>query len=143
MENFTPISALIGGGLIGLAAVILMGSLGRIAGVSGIMGRLISTQSKVDRSWQLAFILGLILIPLLMVLANPEFKVVEFKLKGWPLLIAGAIVGWGTQLGNGCTSGHGICGNARFSVRSIIATLTFMITGIITVFTARYFGLYL
>ncbi len=143
MENFTPISALLGGGLIGLAAVILMGTLGRVAGISGITGGLISFSSSDDKSWRLAFVLGLILVPIILVFVKPDLSVLEFKLTGWPLLISGAIVGWGTQLGNGCTSGHGVCGNARFSARSIVATVTFMIAGFVTVFISKYFGLYL
>lgn len=144
MENFTPISALIGGALIGLSAVFLMASVGRIAGISGIFGGIFSRDSSnSDRYWRVAFLAGLILIPMVMVFLKPSLQLVQFKITGWPLLIAGAIVGIGTQMGSGCTSGHGVCGNARLSARSIVATITFMVTGIATVFTAKYFGLYL
>lgn len=143
MENFTPVSSLIGGALIGLSAVWLMASSGRIAGISGILGGMFTGQSANDRRWRLTFLFGLILIPFLMVMARPELDVVRFKLTGWPLIIGGIFVGIGTQLGSGCTSGHGVCGNARLSKRSVAATLTFMATGILTVFCAKYMGLYL
>ncbi len=144
MNSFTPISSLIGGALIGLSAVWLMASSGRIAGISGILGGMFSPSSdKDDKTWRFVFLFGLIAVPLLMVLIRPDLDIVRFKLTGWPLIIAGAFVGVGTQFGRGCTSGHGICGNARLSKRSIIATLTFMVAGILTVFVAKYIGLYL
>jgi len=144
MYSFTPISALIGGVLIGLAAVWLMASHGRIAGISGILGGIFrrGTDSQ-EREWRVAFMLGLILVPLIMGLIWPSLKISEFKLTGWPIALAGILVGIGTQLGNGCTSGHGVCGNARLSARSITATIVFMITGIATVFLSKYLGLYL
>jgi len=144
MENFTPISALIGGSLIGLSAVFLMATSGRVAGISGIIGGLFSgNQAESDRLWRLSFVAGLMTVPLIVILTIPSTNIVQFKLTGWPLIIAGIVVGLGTQLGNGCTSGHGVCGTARLSERSIMATVTFMMTGIVTVFTAKYLGLYL
>ena len=86
------------------------------------------------------FLGGLILVPLFLVVFRPELKVAMFVSDRWTLLIAGILVGLGTQLGNGCTSGHGVCGNARMSERSILATLVFMATGILTVFLAKYLG---
>ncbi len=144
MHNFTPISALIGGALIGLSAVWMMAMSGRIAGISGILGGAVDIKGRAgDKIWRLSFLLGLIIVPFIMISIRPEFAVSQFKLTGWPLIIAGLFVGIGTQMGSGCTSGHGVCGNARFSARSLVATLTFMAAGILTVFVARYFGLYL
>ncbi|WP_415811108.1 YeeE/YedE family protein [Litorimonas haliclonae] len=137
MENFTPISASIGGVLIGLSAVLLMGSAGRIAGISGILGGLFSS-TKADRGWRIAFLAGLVLGPFLAALWKAEFLSVNFPVTGPLLVIAGVLVGLGTQIGGGCTSGHGVCGNARLSMRSVIATLTFMTTGVVTVFILRH-----
>jgi len=115
---------------------------GRIAGISGVLGGLFSSDSADDKLWRLAFLAGLILCPLILVVAQPELKLLTFKTEGRTILIAGILVGIGTQLGNGCTSGHGVCGNARLSERSIVATITFMATGIVTVFLSKYLGLY-
>jgi len=142
MENFSPISATLGGALIGLSAVLLMAGAGRIAGISGIIGGLFRKLDNFDRYWRLAFLTGLIVTPLVMVTFNEGLDVVQYKSKGWTLMFAGLLVGFGTQLGNGCTSGHGVCGNARLSERSFIATLVFMATGIVTVFLSVYLGLY-
>lgn len=137
MTDFTPISASIGGALIGASAVLLMASLGRIAGISGIAGGLATAQPS-DRSWRVAFLIGLIGAPALMVLTRPELLRVDFTVSLPLIALAGVIVGVGTTLGNGCTSGHGVCGNARLSGRSIVATLTFMATGIATTFLMRH-----
>lgn len=135
--DFTPWSALAGGALIGLAAVILMALNGRIAGISGIAGGLLAPGTS-DRGWRIAFIAGMILAPLVYTLIAGQAPAVSFP-AGMPLLIAGGIlVGLGTQLGSGCTSGHGVCGMARLSPRSIAATLTFMTTGFATVFVVRH-----
>ncbi len=133
MENFTPVSALIGGAFIGLSAVWLMASAGRIAGVSGILGGTVSAGSN-DRLWRWTFLAGLLIGPLCVGFIKPDLLNVTFPITGAWLIAGGICVGIGTQLGNGCTSGHGVCGNARLSIRSILATLTFMATGIITVF---------
>jgi uncharacterized membrane protein YedE/YeeE len=133
MENFSPISASIGGAMIGFAAVWLMASVGRIAGISGILGGIIEANDD-DKAWRVSFLIGLIIGPQFMAAMEPTILMIEFPVNG-PLLIIGAIlVGIGTQLGNGCTSGHGVCGNALSSRRSILATLIFMTTGMITVF---------
>lgn len=132
MEDLTPISASLGGLLIGAAAVWLMASLGRIAGISGIAGGLLDTV-RGDRAWRVAFLLGLVAAPLLLALWDRTLLDVEYPLTGWPLSMAGLLVGVGTAMGNGCTSGHGVCGNARFSRRSVVATFTFMAAGIATV----------
>src|SRR6202795_3656276 len=129
MANFTPLSAAIGGGLIGLSAVLLMLL---IAGISGIFGGLLSFKSD-DRDWRIAFIAGLILAPLMagwIGYAIPTPKLPA----SWTVIIgAGLLVGFGTRLGGGCTSGHGICGIARLSSRSIVATIVFMLAAIATV----------
>jgi uncharacterized protein len=128
MENFTPISALIGGSLIGLGALILLIFSGRIAGISGIArNALFSSQ---QRGWRLAFVLGLIAGPLVLSLIITDFSYSTADL-GWPVIIAGLLVGVGTGWGSGCTSGHGICGISRLSPRSITATLLFMLVGVV------------
>jgi len=137
MENFTPVSAAIGGAMIGLSAVWLMASAGRIAGISGILGGAI-TAGAGDKLWRWTFLLGLLVGPLCVGLAKPELLRADFPVTGAALVVAGICVGIGTQLGNGCTSGHGVCGNARLSIRSLVATLTFMATGGLTVFIVRH-----
>ena len=136
--EFTPVSATIGGALIGLAAVILMAANGRIAGISGIAGGLIGPgQSRPERLWRAAFIIGLLAAPVLYMAFGPAIEVTIPA--STPLLIAaGLLVGVGTQLGSGCTSGHGVCGISRLSPRGIAATLTFMGTGAIAVFLVRH-----
>lgn len=128
MENFTPISALIGGGLIGLGTLILMAGIGRIAGISGISSALLFQAG--DKGWRLAFVLGIIAGPLLAGLVITDFSYSTPSLS-LHTLIAGLLVGLGTAWGSGCTSGHGICGIGRFSMRSIAATLTFMLAGVL------------
>ncbi len=132
-QAFTPIS-LAGGLMLGVATVILLLGIGRIAGISGIFSSLL--KPKRVEMWQVLFILGLIVSPLLYKLARP-LPDVEIS-TSLPLLIAaGLLVGFGTRLGSGCTSGHGICGNARLSPRSMAATVTFMVFGIATVYIGR------
>ena len=137
MDNFTPISATIGGIMIGLSAVWLMASAGRIAGISGILGGALKGTSG-DKLWRWTFLTGLLLGPLAVALFRPDFLKAEFPVTGPLLILGGVCVGVGTQFGNGCTSGHGVCGNARLSMRSFIATITFMATGIATVFLVRH-----
>ncbi|HGN1706247.1 TPA: YeeE/YedE family protein [Providencia rettgeri] len=137
--NFTPISAAIGGIFIGLAAAILLVFNGRIAGISGILGGLLKP-IKGDTAWKAAFVIGLMIAPVLFIWFAyiPEVNITTSV----PMLIlAGLLVGFGTRLGSGCTSGHGICGMARFSRRSIAAVLIFMIVAFVTVALANYFGL--
>ncbi|MEO3679562.1 YeeE/YedE family protein [Rheinheimera fenheensis] len=128
MENFTPFEALIGGGLIGLGAIILFIFSGRIAGISGITSSALFTNE--GRSWRLAFVAGVVAGPLLLGLLVTDFSysTPEF---GWPVIVAGVLVGIGTGWGSGCTSGHGICGISRLSPRSITATLLFMLSGVV------------
>ena len=137
MTYFTPISALIGGALIGLSAALLMLLTGRIAGISGIFGGCL-TLGASDRGWRLAFIAGMVAAPLLGALMKVPLSV-PLMPKSWIVIVAaGLLVGFGTRLGGGCTSGHGICGIARLSARSIAATAIFMVTAIIVVFLMRH-----
>ena len=137
MENFTPISAAIGGALIGLAAVLLMLFNGRIAGISGIADGLINPRTD-DRLWRLAFIVGLIAAPLAAALVGHAVPMPQMPASYAVIAVAGLLVGFGTRLGNGCTSGHGICGIARLSPRSIVATLVFMVAAIVVVALMRH-----
>lgn len=138
--QFTPLAALAGGVLIGLSAVMLMAFNGRIAGIAGIVGGLLGPApfTASDRFWRLAFVAGLILAPTLWFAITgsaPEISVTD----NWPMLaLAGLIVGIGTQIGSGCTSGHGVCGLARLSPRSLVATLIFMAAALVTVFITRH-----
>jgi uncharacterized membrane protein YedE/YeeE len=135
MANFTPVSAAIGGALIGLSAVLLMLFSGRIAGISGILGECLTPGS--DKGWRLAFLAGLIAVPLIATLAG--FGVAQPQMPGWGIVvIAGLLVGFGTRMAAGCTSGHGICGIARLSPRSVAATAIFMAAAIIVVFITRH-----
>jgi uncharacterized membrane protein YedE/YeeE len=137
MANFTPISAAIGGALIGLSAVLLMAFTGRIAGIAGITGGLISPRTD-DRGWRLAFLAGLIAAPLAAALLGHAVAMPEMPGSFVTIAVAGLLVGFGTRLGNGCTSGHGICGIARLSPRSIAATVVFMTAAIIVVALTRH-----
>jgi uncharacterized membrane protein YedE/YeeE len=137
MENFTPISALIGGALIGLSATMLLLFNGRVAGISGIFNGLINPAQK-DKAWRGLFLLGLILGTAIYIWSPQGGAPVPLGISTLTLLIAGFIVGFGTRMGSGCTSGHGVCGLGRFSFRSLVATLTFMATGIITVYVMRH-----
>jgi uncharacterized protein len=137
MANFTPVSAAIGGGLIGLSAVLLMLLTGRIAGISGIFGGLLDFRSE-DKDWRAAFIAGLILAPLIAGLTGYGMSPPQLPASWTVIIAAGLLVGFGTRLGGGCTSGHGICGVARLSVRSIAATAIFMLAAIVTVAVTRH-----
>lgn len=139
-NEFTPWSALAGGLLIGLSAALMIALLGRVAGISGITGALLQvpTWSSVKQwGWRLAFILGMVSAPLVWQLFAP---LPDMQMPSNPLVViaAGLLVGFGTRMGSGCTSGHGVCGLSRLSVRSLAATITFMATGAITVFVIRH-----
>jgi uncharacterized protein len=136
MTNFTPYSALFGGALIGLSAVLLRLFNGRIAGISGIVGGALARRSG-ETLWRLAFLAGLIAAPLLY---RSFGGAMPFAIThAAPLLIVGGLlVGIGTRMGGGCTSGHGVCGLAQMSPRALVATLTFLATAIATVFVARH-----
>ena len=134
MENFTPASAVMGGVLIGLSATLLLLANGRIAGISGIANGLF-TRSAGDKAWRAFFLLGLVMgAGSYVTLFGLNFEIPQRELP--MLLIAGLLVGFGTRLGNGCTSGHGVCGIARLSIRSLVATGVFLVTAIVTVWVA-------
>ena len=136
VANFTPASALIGGALIGISATLLLWLNGRIAGVSGIMHG--ALQQRAGDTWRWLFLAGLVAgAGVWLWLAPPAFA----PRTGYPLplvLLAGVLVGFGTAQGGGCTSGHGVCGISRLSARSIVATLTFLVTGMASVFVVRH-----
>ncbi|KUM02833.1 YeeE/YedE family protein [Chromobacterium subtsugae] len=133
-SHFTPWSALAGGMLIGLAAAWLILLNGRVAGISGIVGQLLSPGG--DKGWRLAFVAGLVLSPWAYRLcAAPPAIALDHR--PWLLIAAGLLVGFGSRLGSGCTSGHGVCGLARLSPRSLAATLAFMAAGFAVVWLMR------
>ena len=134
--NFTPWTALAGGVMIGLAAVLLLIFSGRIAGISGILGGLLPPV-KGDVSWRLAFLLGLIASPLIFSLVY-ALPAVHIEASYPTIIVAGLLVGIGTRYGSGCTSGHGVCGLSRRSPRSLVATAAFMAAGFITVYIVGY-----
>jgi uncharacterized protein len=140
---FTPIASLLGGALIGLSAVMLMAFNGRIAGISGIAARLLPPFR--DREFlggeflgRFAFVAGLIAAPLIVLLVSGELPAQSIESGGVVLVVAGLLVGFGSVWGNGCTSGHGVCGISRLSVRSLAATMIFMVTGFATTFIVRH-----
>ncbi len=135
IENFTPVSALLGGLLIGLAATLLLWLNGRVAGISGIAGGLLNS-APGEVAWRVLFLVGLVLGAAAYGVFRPLAVQIEAPL---PILVAGGLlVGFGTQLGKGCTSGHGVCGIARLSPRSMVATLVFMICAVLTVYVMRH-----
>lgn len=134
---FTPELAAAGGVLIGLAAVLTMALLGRIAGISGIMGGLLRPK-RGDLGWRVAFLVGLAAAPLLHLGLFGAWPTVRISTPTGVLIVAGILVGLGTRLGAGCTSGHGVCGIARLSVRSVMATVIFMGAALVTVFLVRH-----
>ena len=131
MENFTPVSALMGGALIGLAASIMLLFNGRIAGISGVFGGLLRP-SPGDIGWRAAFIVGLVAAGLGFALVMPDAVTITADRGVGITAVAGIVVGFGVRMGNGCTSGHGVCGLSRFSRRSLVATVTFIFTGMVT-----------
>ncbi len=138
MENFTPITAFAGGLLIGLSAVIMLLFNGRITGISGIMDGIVINSKSGDRVWRICFLLGLVLGGFLFSQFMPGTFIPRDGFSLVLLITGGFIVGVGTRMGSGCTSGHGICGIARFSRRSILATVVFMFTGGVTVYIIRH-----
>lgn len=136
--EFTPLSATAGGVLIGLSAVLLMTMIGRIAGISGIVGNLLPPQPAHDWGWRVAFIIGLLAGPVVLPLVTGAPPPIQFPMGPAVMAVAGFLVGVGTMLGNGCTSGHGVCGIARLSGRSLVATAAFMAAAILVVFLVRH-----
>jgi uncharacterized membrane protein YedE/YeeE len=139
--NFTPVPAFIGGALLGLSAAFLLLVKGRVAGISGIAGGIILPE-KGDVTWRVIFVLGLVLGGLIYQYfeLGPDVSLIEAQTGKSMLIVAGLLVGIGTTIGTGCTSGHGICGLARRSPRSLVATLTFMASAFVTVFVVRHLG---
>ncbi|MGM0451003.1 MAG: YeeE/YedE family protein [Pseudomonadota bacterium] len=147
MDTASFLNGVLGGVLIGTSAVFLMGMMGRIAGISGIVSGLIFERGGSDRLWKGFFVIGLVVAPAFLMGFAPELGnvareaggVIGTPVAGWLLMIiAGLLVGVGTGIGSGCTSGHGVCGMARLSKRSIIATLVFLGCGMATVFVVRH-----
>lgn len=137
MEPITPLPALLGGALIGLSAALLLLTDGRIAGVSGIAARMV-TRPDGETSWRAAFLAGLLAGPAILAALTGHWPPVRI-LASWPVLaVAGLLVGFGTRLGSGCTSGHGVCGLARLSPRSMASVVTFMLVAVATVFLVRH-----
>jgi uncharacterized membrane protein YedE/YeeE len=134
---FTPVTAIIGGAMIGLAALVLMWSVGRIAGISGIVAGAI-LEAEDERNWRLLFLAGLFIGALIASVITGALDDVSSIASTPVLIVAGLLVGIGTRMGGGCTSGHGVCGISRFSQRSIVATAVFMASGAATVFVIRH-----
>jgi uncharacterized protein len=138
MTEFTPFTALAGGVLIGAAAVLLMYLNGRVAGISGIAAGLLKWPPAEDWAWRAAFVAGLVIAPVWLALSGLARPEIAFEVNMPMLIGAGILVGFGSAFGSGCTSGHGVCGIARLSKRSILATVVFMSAGIATVFVVRH-----
>lgn len=137
MTSFTPISAAIGGGLIGLSVALLMLLNGRLAGISGVMGNFLAFQGREWR-WEIAFIIGLVAAPLLLHAAGYALPHPAMPASWAVIAVGGLLVGFGTRWAGGCTSGHGLCGIGRLSPRSIAATVIFMVTAIVVVALVRH-----
>ena len=135
---FTPFLSLGGGVLIGLSAILLMATTGRIMGATGILAGLLQPSNFSDWSWRATVLAGMVTGPVAVMFFTGEFPAVQVPISTTMLIIGGFIVGLGVTFGAGCTSGHGVCGMARLSPRSIAATLTFMITTGITVYVVRH-----
>ncbi len=137
MTEFTPLASIIGGMLIGASAVLLMLFHGRVAGMTGILAGLLPPLAR-DWVWRVAFVTGAVSAPVLYALAFGNAVEISVPVTGPMLAIGGVLVGAGVIYGNGCPSGHGVCGIARLSPRSIVATITFMLAAIVTVFVLRH-----
>jgi uncharacterized membrane protein YedE/YeeE len=137
MEQFTPLPSLFGGMLIGISASVMLLFNGKIAGISGILAGLLSP-TKNDTLWRGIFIAGLLTGGLLLRIFSPQVFTFGISRSWAALVLAGLLVGFGTRLGNGCTSGHGVCGLSRFSPRSLVATITFIVTGAVAVYVVNH-----
>lgn len=138
ITEFTPWQSLGGGVLIGLAAVLLMALHGRILGATGILGGLLRFNDMADFRLKAALLVGMAMGPLLLLWLTGHAPAVEVPISNFAIVLGGLIVGVGVSYGGGCTSGHGVCGNARFSRRSMVATLSFMATAFATVYVTRH-----
>lgn len=136
--TFTPFQSLGGGALIGGAAVLLMLGLGRIFGATGILSGLFFFENRQELSWRVALVVGMILAPIVLFAMTGSMPALAIPVSPAMIVIGGVIVGFGASLGSGCTSGHGVCGLSRLSVRSLVAVPTFMATAGITVFLIRH-----
>ena len=141
MHNFTPISSLIGGLIIGSSVVLFFYTTGRLAGISGIFANSLTNNNK--RFSNILFLSGLVIGPLSYYYFTNSPIEFEITSSYTLIVIAGFLVGFGTKIASGCTSGHSICGISRFSIRSIVATLTFIFSAVITVFILQNFGFYI
>ncbi len=137
MDASRYLPALIGGLMIGTAAALMLWLQGRIAGISGVVGGLLQ-RTHGDASWRIAFLLGLLVSPVLMMALTGQSAHIHADVSPRLLIVAGLLVGFGTRLGSGCTSGHGVCGLARRSPRSLAAVVTFIAMGALTVFVLRH-----
>ncbi len=137
-QNFTPYGSLIGGVMIGIAALLLMLAHGRVMGVSGILGGIVMPSGNSDIGWRVLFVIGMLAGPFAVIHLLDRPVDIMPAASGMILPVAGFIVGLGTAIGSGCTSGHGICGLARLSPRSLVAVGAFMATSIATVFLVRH-----
>jgi uncharacterized membrane protein YedE/YeeE len=138
ITEFTPLQSLIGGTLIGLASVMLMLMLGRVMGATGVLAGFMQPASPRDWAWRAALLAGMVTAPGLMLLTTGRMPPIEVPVSTPMLIVGGLLVGLGVTFGSGCTSGHGVCGNARLSPRSITATLTFMLFTGLTVYVLRH-----
>jgi hypothetical protein len=137
MEHFTPFASTLGGLLIGLSAAMLLLFNGKIAGISGILGRIVAPDAGGDVGWRVAFLAGLVAGGGAMYFASPPLFEVAVERSWMAVAAAGLLVGFGTRLGSGCTSGHGVCGIGRASPRSLVSVLTFVAVGALVVFLVR------
>ncbi len=135
---FTPVASFGGGLAIGVGAVLLMWGLGRILGATGIISGLVFADNREEAAWRAAMVLGMLLAPGAIYFVTGTIPAVEVPVSPAMIIIGGVIVGFGASLGSGCTSGHGICGLSRLSLRSLVAVPTFMATGAATVFLIRH-----
>jgi uncharacterized membrane protein YedE/YeeE len=136
--SFTPLASLAGGALIGVSASLMLLLDGRVAGISGILGGAVRP-GRGDTGWRVAFLAGLVAGAIALALLHPAAITASDTGVALPIVVgAGLLVGVGTQLGSGCTSGHGVCGISRLSVRSMVATLTFMVTGAVAAFVVQH-----
>lgn len=141
MEN-AWVLALVGGVIIGVAVSLLLFLNGRVTGISGIVYGLLVPRSQ-ETSWRVSFLIGLLLGGVVLSIFKPEVFGSPVVGSWWVLVLAGGLVGFGTVLGSGCTSGHGVCGISRFSIRSILATITFIMSGVVAVSVFKMLGVYL
>lgn len=138
ITEFTPIQSLLGGSLIGLASVLLMLTAGRIMGATGILAGILTPASREDWLWRVVLVAGMATGPLVLLALTGQMPAVDVPMGRTMLVIGGVLVGIGVTFGAGCTSGHGVCGLARLSPRSLVATVTFMLTTGITVYVLRH-----